>query len=445
MTNSLGLGDLSLSRAATTCLRVVVTALAAGVAVYVASAASVAARTLRVPQDYSTLEAAVAAASNGDTIAVAPGRYYAGVTVKDKDIAIVGTAGPSETVLEAAGSDVVNYFSGGGELAGFTITARPGFQARGVEIRGGLHAVRIHDCVFDATVVAEQTYGAAIWCFRSPATIDRNVFRNITEQRDMTFHAGVIFVDNAPVSIVNNVFEHNDTRAVNLSRAQGERVTVANNTIVGNWAGIYVANDATDPLVAITNNVIVGNVRGLETDPGNSATITVFENNLLYGNQEDVYSVANPVGVDGNLAVDPGFVDPADGDYHLLPNSPAIDRGTARAAAAVDFDGRPRPADGNGDGVAAFDIGAFEASGGASAFDVTIHGERRAWTRSRAPARLNDRGSYAARHVVDRFGRRGLRAGGVPKAGGAALRRLSLQDWPWPRRPVPEAQTSALG
>lgn len=351
--------------------RFTLSVLAASILACVAAGISADAATLRVPQDYSTVRAAVNAASNGDTVAVAPGRYFAGVTVKDKDVAIIGTAGASETVLEAAGADAVTYFSGGGELAGFTITAGEGYSGRGVQIRGGAHAVRIHDCVFDATVVAPQQYGAAIWAFRSRATIDRNVFRNVVTGHDMTSYGGVIFVDNAPASIVNNVFEHNDTRAVNLIRALGEPVTIANNTMVDSWGGIYVGAGATGPLVAVRNNIIVGNARGLETDP-NSSSITVFESNLLFGNGEDAYFVTNPSGTDGNISVAPGFVDPAAGDYHLLPTSPAIDQGTERSAASTDFDGRARPSDGDGDGVAVVDIGAFEAPGVGPAFDMTI-------------------------------------------------------------------------
>lgn len=50
----------------------------------------------------------------------------------------------------------------------------------------------------------------------------------------------------------------------------------------------------------------------------------------------------------------------------LLPNSPAIDAGNPNFVAPPEFDQRgsgfPRILDGNGDGVAIVDIGAFEAS-----------------------------------------------------------------------------------
>ncbi len=66
----------------------------------------------------------------------------------------------------------------------------------------------------------------------------------------------------------------------------------------------------------------------------------------------------------GNVG-DPKLVDPAHGDLHLAPDSPAIDAGLAGpmlpGESMTDLEGAPRVMDGNGDGVAQRDIGAVES------------------------------------------------------------------------------------
>jgi len=64
----------------------------------------------------------------------------------------------------------------------------------------------------------------------------------------------------------------------------------------------------------------------------------------------------------GNIDVDPLFVDPCNGDYRLLPGSPCIDAGDNAAAGLpeTDLSGRARTIDGDCNGVATVDMGAYE-------------------------------------------------------------------------------------
>ena len=63
----------------------------------------------------------------------------------------------------------------------------------------------------------------------------------------------------------------------------------------------------------------------------------------------------------GNITNAPLFVDYAAGDYRLRPDSPCIDAGTnLTGLISTDILGLPRPMDGNGDGLARFDMGAYE-------------------------------------------------------------------------------------
>lgn len=71
--------------------------------------------------------------------------------------------------------------------------------------------------------------------------------------------------------------------------------------------------------------------------------------------------------VDSNLDITTSqyaslFANPGQYDVRLRAGTSAIDAGNAQSAPSVDRNGNPRPRDGNGDGVAAWDLGAFEFS-----------------------------------------------------------------------------------
>lgn len=114
-------------------------------------------------------------------------------------------------------------------------------------------------------------------------------------------------------------------------------VTIANSILAGNTATANEGADVLGPLNSLGYNLI---------QQTNDATITNLVTGNLYGVDPLLGSLKNNGGPTPTHA--------------LLPGSPAIDAGSAADFPAADQRGVARPVDGDGDGVAVSDIGAFE-------------------------------------------------------------------------------------
>ncbi|MFH1725372.1 MAG: NosD domain-containing protein [Elusimicrobiota bacterium] len=284
------------------------------------SAASAFAETLHVPADYATIQTAIDAARQHDTVLVAPGTYTESITLKP-DVAVRGS-GAQRTTIRSDGT-LRDYWkrtcavigANGGAISGFTIT-------------GGETAVYMwgHSPVITRNVIEGSVAGIAM-LFAAP-TIADNIITGA--------QARGIYGWQSPAKIVNNV-------------------------ITGSAAGIANARSAP----AIANNIIAGNAIGILNE--DSSPIIGF--NDLWDNEtniDDRDSSFPKLGA--NIFEDPLFENPAKGDYRLRTGSPCIDAGTngAPGIQKLDFDGYARVFDGDGDFTAKADMGAFERFGEAS-------------------------------------------------------------------------------
>jgi hypothetical protein len=172
-------------------------------------------------------------------------------------------------------------------------------------------------------------------------------------------------------SMLNNVISGNVTGMFGkgggiyweASLATGNSYLI-NNTITGNQAfssyGSVTLVLGSGNRMVVANNVIANNSSGINSQ---GYPPYVVSHNDVFNNVENYIGLESGT---GDISIPPGFVNETSGDFHLTPSSQCIDAGTNSAVPAwltADFEGNPRITDGNGDGSAVVDMGAYELMG----------------------------------------------------------------------------------
>jgi hypothetical protein len=186
--------------------------------------------------------------------------------------------------------------------------------------------------------------------------------------------AGVGAYSSGIANVSNSVIESKGAGGAPLIARAGGAGTVIlgarHNTIV-HTGGPQVAaiQSLVDAGVTGSTNLVVSDtiVRGFaqtyirnSKSAGRSASLTISYSNMAKTGMST--GAGNFFFAPTTIDADPLFANQAAGDYHLTLGSPSIDSGDPNTASLPtdDFDGALRPVDGNGDGKARRDMGAFE-------------------------------------------------------------------------------------
>jgi parallel beta-helix repeat protein len=275
-----------------------------------------------VPSEYATIQAAINACNNGDTVLVAAGTYYENISMKN-GVTVTG-AGAAVTTIDGGGNGHVVVFNlASGTISGFTIT-------------NSGHS---------------PLYVGGIFTSQCNVRIENNIIVNNNK--------GIILSSNSSAVIAGNQIINNTDifgRGIELSSSYA---TITNNVIAGNsYAGIYC--DDSSPLIVnntiydnghygircnpistqvIFNNIITHNEYGIMAMGGSESPVPLLEisYNDVWNNSEANYwyewavvcyedpccvpdgasEPFEPQPGTGEISTDPLFANPDNDDYHL--------------------------------------------------------------------------------------------------------------------------------
>lgn len=333
--------------------------------------------------DGGDLAATVAAAPSGSIIEIQSNQVFAGaLSWANKYLTIKAGVGFQPTVQGKNGYGAIGGFSGGGstggEFEGLRISGSTDLER---VVLGGVYSVKFvnNEFLIGLSIVGTgQDQFKGIFegnRFHSSVSIGgTGNAKNDCEFRGNTFNseiglggtasnrnqlllegnriagtlsvAGISLSENKLVAI-NNVFSYSSSNPFEVGIAVGGNgpypdVEFVNNTVVGFAKGIVVEGNGK----AKFDNMLLKNVDDVD-----------FKNGLAFI-RNSLISDGSLVGGGGNFTGEPLFGK----NWQLLAESPGIDAGDNAAIQPylVDIEGKKRIFDGNFDGVARVDVGAYE-------------------------------------------------------------------------------------
>ncbi|MBI5580575.1 MAG: right-handed parallel beta-helix repeat-containing protein [Deltaproteobacteria bacterium] len=316
---------------------------------------------------FATLQQAMAAVTDGQEIWVKEGTYsLTAELVIDKPIALYGGFAGNErsrdqrdwrnrpTLLDAPDSGrCLSLAADGITVSGFV------FSFGNTSNGGALMAqpssrFTLEDCRFEANVAS---YGGAVYSKNAAG-----ILRNCAFSGNMAkMSGGAVYTEASAVSIVNCIFSENTAGASASGTTGGGAVftrgtgaVIANCTFSRNSTR-YPANGGGAIYNFLATTVIANSILW-----GNTATVAPQVYNNYSSGTTIAYCDINQAGYEtgnGNIRIDPLFVDPLQEDFHLQAGSPCIDAGSLDVSVLPesDFEGGPRLT-----GVSV-DIGAYES------------------------------------------------------------------------------------
>ena len=336
-------------------------------------------------------------AFGGTIVWVTAGTYRATGELLIDDARLRGAGATADTVLQGNGTTrVARLVHTNSLLQGFTVTGGRAATAGGILLERGL----VQNCIVAGNMSTNEGGGIEA---RVGTTIDHCV---ITNNRTLTTaptgDGGGVYLYNGG-TLLDSLIAYNragDDGGGVMCRGAGtvRRTLIRDNDAFDKGGGLFL--DATGGLaescLAVSNRAALGggvtcNFGGrfenctvtdnratsgggglYAQNGGGSSYNTIYFGNTAAGGGPNTSTNGGShtfafctlfplVGDSSNSTNDPRFANFAAHDLRLATNSPCIDGGTNRAQSAQDIDLAIRPLDGDADGAAITDVGAYES------------------------------------------------------------------------------------
>ena len=261
---------------------------------------------LSVPGTYPSIQAAVAAASQGDTILVSPGIYQENIVITKTGVTIDGTSA-AQTIIDAGKKGRGMLISAAQNVVIKNVTIR---NASSAQPGGGIYVdqsknVTISNCILTTN---SASFGSGLAVYNSDVSVFNNQITSNQSTGDGSGGGGIGMTTNAQGVVSGNVIDGNTAASFGggLFVDGSGSIDISNNTLSNNTAVLGGGAMYRNAPVQFSGNVLTGN-KSVGNGASGGALVATAVSGSITGNTIDGNSTTDSNstgGFGGGLFID---------------------------------------------------------------------------------------------------------------------------------------------